>query len=208
MKVIEQNGEHWLDEAERVPYPADREMPVRRFLVIHFTSGASARSSIDFWKSGEAKGAEAHIIIDRDGTVLQIRPTNQRADHAGKSKWADPKTGKVYENLNSCSIGIELANAGDGANEDGTAFSSRKFRCPAGVKRARHKHGGPNTFWEIYPEAQIAACCEVAAALVSRYKLDDVIGHEDIAPLRKNDPGPLCPMDRIRKACGFGPMKS
>lgn len=40
---------------------------------------------------------------------------------------------------------------------------------------------------------QFQACVEVAKALVARYKLDDVIGHDDIAPDRKNDPGPAFP---------------
>ena len=45
----------------------------------------------------------------------------------------------------------------------------------------------------------------IAKALVARYKLDDVIGHEDIAPDRKNDPGPAFPMAALRVACGFKP---
>jgi N-acetylmuramoyl-L-alanine amidase len=69
--------------------------------------------------------------------------------------------------------------------------------------KARHKNGGPITEWEAYPEAQVKACTELAEALVERYNLDDVIGHDDIAPLRKVDPGPLFPMGQLRVACGF-----
>lgn len=188
---------HWLEGVKTDQLEGGASMPVRRFLVIHFTSGATGQSSINFWKSPEAKGACAHLVIDRDGTVFQCRPFNRTCGHAGKSKW------KGFDGLNSCSIGIELANAGDGANEDGTAFESHKFRCPAGVKKARHKSGGPVTWWEVYPEAQVAKCIEVAQALVARYKLDDVVGHEDIAPDRKNDPGPLFPMQKLREVCGF-----
>ena len=189
--------DHWLNEATRQVLPGGAGMPVRRFLVIHFTSGATAQSSIDFWKTPEAKGACAHLVIDRDGSVIQCRPFNVTCGHAGKSKW------KGFDGLNSCSIGIELANAGDGANADGTAFDSHRFHCPAGVKQAKHKNGGPLTWWEVYPEAQVARCIDVARALVARYHLDDVIGHDDIAPDRKNDPGPLFPTARLRAACGF-----
>lgn len=176
-------------------------MPIRRFAVAHFTSGATAKSSIGFWGTTEARGAEAHVIIDRDGTIYQIRPFNQKCDHAGVSRWQDKN--REYLNLNSCSIGVEFANAGDGANEDGTAFTTHKFQCPAGVQLAKHKNGGPMTYWEQFPDAQIKAGIEVFKALVSRYNLDDVVGHEDIAPARKNDPGPLFPMLKIRESCGF-----
>jgi N-acetylmuramoyl-L-alanine amidase len=188
---------HILTEAIQQRIAGGSSMPVRRFLVIHFTSGATAQSSIDFWKSPSAHGASAHIVIDRDGTIYQCRPFNVTAGHAGKSKW------KEFSSLNNCSIGIELANAGDSANADGTAFDSRKFRCPAGVAVAKHKNGGPATAWERYPEAQLSAALELSKLLVATYNLDDVLGHEDIAPDRKNDPGPLFPMASFRKACGF-----
>lgn len=200
MKVIE----HWLDGATRLPYPEGDPMEIRRFGVAHFTSGATALSSVDFWRTPDAKGAEAHCIIDRDGTVYQIRAFNQMADHAGRSQWKDPHTGQTYFWLNRCSIGIEFANAGDCAREDGTApFGRGGFKLPAGSVKLRHKNGGPLTFWEAYPEAQIAAGIAVFQAITQRYNLDDLIGHDDIAPDRKNDPGPAFPIVKIREACGF-----
>ena len=69
--------------------------------------------------------------------------------------------------------------------------------------KARHKNGGPITEWEAYPEAQVAACTALAKALCERYNLDDVIGHDDIAPDRKVDPGPALSMGQLRVACGF-----
>ena len=41
-------------------------MTLRRFLVIHFTDGATAESSISWWRNPDARGASAHIVIDRD----------------------------------------------------------------------------------------------------------------------------------------------
>jgi N-acetylmuramoyl-L-alanine amidase len=180
---------HWLEGALRRPVAGGQSMPIRRFLVIHFTSGASAESSIEFWRTPAAKGASAHIVIDRDGTVYQCRPFNQTCGHAGVSAW------KGFKGLNSCSIGIELANAGD---DEKLAAKWGKF----GVT-AKHKNGGPLQKWEGYPPAQIGACLAVSEALVARYNLDDVVGHEDIAPSRKNDPGPAFPMGELRVACGF-----
>ena len=165
-------------------------MQTRRFLVIHFTSGATAQSSINFWKTSAALGASAHIVIDRNGTVYQCRRFDRTCGHAGKSHWHG------FDGLNTCSIGIELANAGDDAT-----LAKKWTKLP--LVKARHKNGDPETEWEAYPEEQLRACEEVAKALVKRYNLDDVVGHDDIAPSRKNDPGPAFPMQRLREACGF-----
>jgi len=187
------NDQHLIEGIKRDMLPGGSEMPIRRFLVIHFTSGASGQSSINFWKTPEAKGASAHLVIERDGTVIQCRPFNRTCGHAGgrgKSRW------KGFDGLNSCSIGIELANAGDDSR------LGRKWSKLPPVK-ARHKNETTTKEWEAYPEEQVQACIAVAKLLVARYKLDDVIGHEDIAPNRKNDPGPAFPMGRLRQACGF-----
>lgn len=183
-------GDHWLDSALRRPIAGGAKMPVRRFLVIHFTAGASAESSIEFWRTPAAKGASAHIVIDRDGTVYQTRPFDRTCGHAGVSRW------QKFSNLNKCSIGIELANAGDDER-----LTKRWSKHPP--IEARHKNGGPEKQWEAYPLAQLAACEQVAKALVTRYHLDDIVGHDDIAPTRKNDPGPAFPMASLRQSCGF-----
>lgn len=188
-------GDHWLREAERVPLSGGRRMATRRFLVIHFTAGASAVSSIEWWRK-LGNGVCAHLIIERDGTIYQCRPFNRTCGHAGRSKWRDPITRKVFTGLNACAIGIELANGG---NSYPTRFSKL---APV---RARHKNGGPELEWERYPKAQLDACRRVSEVLVQRYHLDDVIGHDDIAPDRKSDPGPAFPMAELRMSCGFPP---
>lgn len=199
MKVID----HWLEGANRLPYSAGPTMGIRRFGIAHFTSGATAVSSYQFWKTPAAKGAEAHVIIDRDGTIYQVRPFNQRCDHAGDSAWHDSR--KTYYGLNSCSIGIEFANAGcDEPEKD--AFDWAKKQPGFTSIRARHKNESRTRDWEVFPEVQILAGIEVFKAIVLRYNLDDVVGHDDIAPLRKVDPGPAFPMQRLREAVGFSGM--
>lgn len=188
--------DHWIEGVKRDPLPGGASMPVRRCVVIHFTSGASAQSSINYWKTKAAKGASAHVIIDRDGSLIQCRAFSRTAGHAGTSRWADPKTGIIYEGLNSCSIGIELANAGDD-----TKLAKRWSKLP--LVEARHRNGGPLEDWEAYPPAQLAACTQLVNALVRRYRLDDITGHDCIAPERKNDPGPAFFMQQLREACGF-----
>jgi N-acetylmuramoyl-L-alanine amidase len=196
-------SDHRLDDATPAILEGGSAMPIRRLLVIHFTSGMSAQSSIDFWNSPEAHGACAHIIIDRDGTVFQCRAFDRTAGHAGVSRWKDPTDG-IRIGCNAFSIGIELANAGNdvsGSVEEPKAFG--RHPCEAGAIRAKHKNGGPVELWEKFPTAQLEACFAVAKALVERYHLDDVVGHEDIAPERKDDPGPAFPMQELRENVGF-----
>lgn len=192
------NGEHRIEGIPYVPVlKTSAKMPIRRFLVIHFTAGATGHSSIEFWKDGAP--ASAHFVIERDGRITQCVPCNMQAWHAGKSAWSDPKTGIRYEGLNSCSIGIELANAG---NADGALSWARKQPGFSSIK-AKHKHGGPVMEWEAYPEAQLQACRELSKALVDRYNLDSICGHDDIAPNRKTDPGPAFPLAELRAYCGL-----
>lgn len=194
---------HTLAGVSQQIIPGATPMATRRLLVIHFTSGATGQSSINYWKK-LGNGICAHLVIERDGTIIQCRAFNQRAGHAGASRWRDPKTGKLYTSANNFSIGIELANAGDSVEKvGGKLLAFGRDPLPAGAVLAKHKNGGPMTQWEAYPAAQIQACKEVSALLVSKYNLDDIAGHEDIAPERKSDPGPSFPMLELRRYCGF-----
>lgn len=192
--------DHLLEESiKALLSPDGGQMNTRRVLVIHFTSGASARSSVDYWKQ-LANGICAHLVIDRDGTIFQCRAFNRTAGHAGASRWINRKDGAKYGTANAYGIGIELANAG---NDPGVIAWARRQRTFAGTMRAAHRNGGPVQEWERYPGAQLAACESVAKLLVQRYVLDDVTGHDCIAPERKDDPGPAFPMQGLREACGF-----
>ncbi|NQX00555.1 N-acetylmuramoyl-L-alanine amidase, partial [bacterium] len=142
-------ADHWLESATRQAIPGGAAMPIRRFLVMHFTAGASGQSSIDYWRQ-LGTGVCAHLVIDRDGSIIQCRAFDRTAGHAGRSRWADPQTGKIYSGLNACSIGIELANGGD-------SYPS-KFAGGLAPTTARHKNGGPLVEWETYPMAQLEVC--------------------------------------------------
>jgi len=190
------SSDHWLDFAIKEKIEGGKEMPVRRCVVIHFTGGHSAKSSIDFWRTPQAKGANAHLVIDRDGTVFQCRPFNRTCGHAGVSRWRDPRTKKLYTQCNDFSIGIEIANAGDEAR-----VAQKNTKLP--LVQAKHRNGGPEKKWEAYPPEQLASVFRVVSLLMARYKLDDITGHESIAPERKNDPGPAFPMEELRKANGL-----
>jgi len=82
---------------------------------------------------------------------------------------------KGERNLNGVSIGIELVNPG-------------------------HDWG-----YRPFPDAQIATLVELLAGIRERWDVSDarIVGHSDVAPDRKVDPGELFPWKRLADA-GFG----
>lgn len=164
-----------------------------RFLVIHYTASTTASSAIN-WLTNPVAKASAHLIIDRDGAVTQLAPFNVITWHAGKSRW------NGLESLNQYAIGIELVNAGR------LTKIGEKCICPVDKKPiadddiilARHKNESEESIWQEYTDMQIDVALEIVALLVSGYQLEDVIGHEDISPIRKCDPGPAFPMKSFR----------
>jgi N-acetylmuramoyl-L-alanine amidase len=71
---------------------------------------------------------------------------------------------------------------------------------PDQVLRARHKFGGRYKAWHTYPFIQVEAAIEAASALILAYGPMELLGHDDISPRRKWDPGPAFPMDLFRGA--------
>ncbi|MBC7849734.1 MAG: SH3 domain-containing protein [Chitinophagaceae bacterium] len=62
----------------------------------------------------------------------------------------------------------------------------------------KHKNDKTEAPWHTYSEKQIEVSIEIAALLVKTYALADILGHEDISPFRKSDPGPAFPMGSFR----------
>lgn len=114
----------------------------------------------------------AHYLID-DGSarIYRLVDEDRRAWHAGDSEWQ----GRTW--LNASTLGIELVNQG-------------YYEGPAG------------RYWQPYGEAQIETLIALLKDLVKRHDLpvDSIIGHSDIAPQRKVDPGPLFPWKRLADA--------
>lgn len=53
-------------------------------------------------------------------------------------------------------------------------------------------------FGDEWPEAQIQTLLDVVAAIKGNYPIEAVVGHEEVAPGRKVDPGPLFPWNLFR----------
>ena len=170
-----------------------------RYLVFHYTAGRSAESSIESMCTRKPQGnASAHLVLSRDGRIVQLVPFNIVAWHAGVSQW----NGLV--GLNQASIGIEMDNAGamSRVGEKFVAWFGKEYAASE-VMLAEHKHGGGVRPWHAYTEIQIERALELAEVLVNHYGLEDVLGHEDIARGRKQDPGPAFPLASIA-SCALG----
>ena len=109
-----------------------------------------------------------YLVRDVPPTVYQLVDENRRAWHAGESSW------KGWTQLNAASIGIEVVNLGGHEGPDGIDFVD-------------------------YPKAQIDALVVLVKEIVARHDIapDRILGHSDIAPLRKVDPGPRFPWKRL-----------
>ncbi|MFG1237436.1 N-acetylmuramoyl-L-alanine amidase [Xanthobacter autotrophicus DSM 597] len=165
-------------------------------LIMHFTYGASAKSSAEWFRDGPKK-VSAHVVVDRDGTVIQCVDFDTAANHAGKSSWGG------LTSFNNKSFGIELANWGY-LKRSGAGWSSYTGVPIPEPFIAPHKNGNPYLptdapiGWEPYPQAQIATAMGIARELVKTYRVDTILGHDDIARDRKWDPGPAFDMARFR----------
>ncbi len=194
MKIIQ----HRLLGADGRPYPyrpsANTGGPIRpEFLVFHYTAGASIEGAVT-QLTRKGTGVSAHLVIGRDGRIIQLVPFDTMAWHAGRSSW------QGLTGLNRYSLGIELVNAGRLLKEEGgwrTWFGTEI--PPEEVLVAAHRHDPRPAGWHRYSEAQLAAALQVAEVLMDHYRLKDLLGHDDIAPGRKQDPGPAFPMAEFRR---------
>lgn len=103
----------------------------------------------------------SHLLIRRDGELIQYVPFSKRAWHAGES---------CYRNRSACndfSIGIELEG------QDDENYTAEQYDRLAGVV---------NSLFAMYP----------------RLSPDSIVGHSDIAPGRKTDPGPAFDWEHFR----------
>jgi N-acetylmuramoyl-L-alanine amidase len=193
MKILR----HRLCDDEGTPLPFE-STPNRggslqpEYLVLHYTAGRDAASSVRWFQNKDAQ-ASAHVVIGKDGRITQMVPFDRVAWHAGISRWED-RVG-----LNAYSIGIELDNPGKlRCRGDAWYAWFEQAYDSASVIEAVHKDESEPAGWHVYTPRQIDAAFDLAFLLMKKYGLKDILGHEDIAPGRKTDPGPAFPMDSFR----------
>ena len=143
-------------------------LDIIKMLVVHYTGMSSCNQAIQRLCDPKEK-VSAHLLIDEDGTIYRLVADEFRAWHAGLSFW------QGNYDINSISIGIELANPG-------------------------HEWG-----YRSFPTEQINSLIDIVNYLIDKYNIPNtgIVGHSDIAPGRKKDPGELFPWKKLSNA-GIG----
>lgn len=175
------DAEGWLKGVRRVVSPNYDERPSEteiNLLVVHGISlppGEFGGPYIDelftntlnpsqhpYFKEIDGLRVSSHVLIRRDGEIVQYVPFHKRAWHAGQSCFAG------RERCNDFSIGIELEGSDD----------------------------------QPYEHVQYLRLAAVIRAAMRRYPgivREHVVGHSDIAPGRKSDPGPFFDWRYLRR---------
>jgi N-acetylmuramoyl-L-alanine amidase len=127
-------------------------------IVLHYTGMPDVEGAIARLCTA-GTDVSCHYIVLEDGRIVQCVPEAKRAWHAGTSFWAGE------EDVNSCSVGIEIVNRG-------------------------HDWGYPD-----FPLRQIAAVIALCRGIMLRRNVPAyrVLAHSDVAPGRKKDPGEKFP---------------
>ncbi|AET89440.1 N-acetylmuramyl-L-alanine amidase, negative regulator of AmpC, AmpD [Burkholderia sp. YI23] len=157
-------------QIDRTTYIADTRYHAKnadsriRFLVMHYTEIDEARS-IEVL-TGDA--VSVHYVVPDAPRIERSKPVVFQLVPESQRAWhAGVSAWQGATELNASSIGIENVNLG-----------------PIGDGK-----------WQPYPPAQIEALIALSRDIVARYAIPPtrVVGHSDIAPQRKIDPGPLFP---------------
>lgn len=176
---IDERG--WLDGVRRLPSPNCDARPSEcgiDLLVVHGISlppgefGGDAiidlfMNRLDpaahpYFREIEGLKVSAHVLVRRDGELIQFVSFAERAWHAGQSSFCG------RERCNDFSVGIELEGTDD------LPYSDSQY-------------------------VQLAAVVAALQACYPRITTDRIVGHADIAPGRKTDPGPAFDWKRFRE---------
>lgn len=148
-------------------FPAVAQNFRQRYLILHYTVLNDEKSIMVLTQ----QAVSSHYLINsqNDNEIYQLVDENKRAYHAGVSIW------RADKNLNDTSIGIEIVNMG--------------FKNDASGNRV----------FEAFTDEQVKKIAALCKDIVTRYQIPatNVLAHADIAPTRKQDPGPLFPWKKL-----------
>ena len=163
-----------------------------KYIVIHYTAG-NYEESMNYLVHGNR--VSSHYLIpenhdesypDDDLKVFQLVDESYRAWHAGVSQWGD------QENLNDLSVGIELVNAPECHRHISEIIPENITSDPDYASRI--------CYYPDFDPEQIQLLIALIQKLQEYYpniKPTNIVGHSDIAPNRKSDPGPRFPWNQL-----------
>lgn len=167
-------------------------------ILLHYTGGGNAMSSAHYLARADTD-VSAHLVISRDGGIIQILPFDTMAWHAGESEY------EGRTNLNRYSIGIEVDNAGELHRRNGKFYSwFNKEYMPDEVYT--DCVNGRACYWHNYTMQQFETLLHVCRLLISEYPIRQVLRHSDVTT-RKLDPGPAFPFEEFKERLRKGGMK-
>jgi len=140
-----------------------------KYVILHYTVSDLPRS-IRTLTTGDVSAH--YLLTDTEQPFFYTLVDEARqSNHAGYSSW------KIYNQLNSASIGIEIVNPGFKETEQGRVYAP-------------------------FSQAQIDQLILLLKDIVKRHNIapGNILGHNDIAPQRKQDPGPLFPWKQLADA--------
>ncbi|MFK4002018.1 N-acetylmuramoyl-L-alanine amidase [Psychrobacter namhaensis] len=154
-------------------------------IVLHYTVSDNERSI----KTLTTGNVSAHyLILDKDDNkIYNLVPESERAWHAGDGGFS----GRTI--LNDTSIGIEIVNSGIKPEyRDALKNGTLDYR--------------PYHHYVEFDELQIKKVAQLVQDIAARYDISpkNIIGHADMAPSRKIDPGAKFPWKRLYVDYGIG----
>ena len=165
-----------------------------RYLILHFTAG-NFEKSMDYLVKGGRQVSSHYLIPENHDPsysgrlrIYQLVDESFRAWHAGVSHWDS------QDNLNDLSIGIELVNIPDCHKSPETGLT-QDYQTLA-------DYDNHYCFYPDFDPEQIQLLISLIKKIQQEYPeitAKNILGHSDIAPSRKLDPGPKFPWHQLYK---------
>lgn len=118
----------------------------------------------------------------------------------------DPRAHPYYATIAKLAVSAHFLVRRDGGLLQFVACAERAWHAGASTWKGRERCNDYSVGIELegtdliaYTAAQYAMLARLTRALSRRYPIADVVGHSDVAPGRKTDPGPAFDWARLRR---------
>ena len=192
------------DNDPSVTFQRVTELPISRgrkmnpqAIVVHYTAGHKdqrARDAIAFMQ----RMGHGYLFIDHAGQCWQNIMLDESYAHAGISRMPEFSQLKGRARVSSFSIGIEVACGGRVDSNNKTWF--KRTIPEEEIRAANFSTHGIHGRFESYTQDQEDSLFDVCLELCRRFNIhpSNVVGHHEVSPGRKDDPGAALSMGMHR----------